>query len=443
MVVEEINWQSRDLTPSSNTGSVSEVNYQQSLSEGLVVGVDYFRGTSWHVDTKGVQEVIGAWMALLGDEPVWEYDQGSYNGKQWAHRGHSIKGMKWWWNDPGDGQSQAHLLVSLSGKIMAQIDIKNFWKFCRDVLKPTNFKVTRLDIAIDDYLKRIDEGDVKAAAERGYFAIVKTISPYRTHKSNGVVEGFTWYFGSMKSDNFARFYDKDVESKGETPTYRLEGQFADEKAHLVWQQWLLIDEESFDEVSPQYLAGSVLGLVEFVDRNSGNGKKRREIRKQDRLSWWQQFIDACGAHIRHACPRPDTTLGRTMQWCEKQVLGTMAAIQKAIGILEFRRWLDEGLAQKAANFTREQAAKVSQWSKGESDVEQRTNGAADVIDEDGIKWVWVFRKGMIDPWFKARLLGTTNNSCRVRCSGESSQIVSRRLCHFGSGRPTWVPSMQT
>jgi hypothetical protein len=220
----------------------------------------------------------------------------------------------------------------------------------------------------------------------------------------------------------------------------LEGQFADDKAHLVWKQWLAINDSEFDEVSPQFLSGSVLGLVEFVDRNNSRGNQDKNISRMNRLPWWQQFIDLCGAHIRHSVAREDTSLERAMKWVEKQVMPTLAAIQKALGLLEFRGWIDEGMAKAAANFTAEQTAKVVQWSKGKSDIEQRTNGAVEIVDEDSTRWIWVYRRhGQSEDWTLARLIEAKERVCRVRFSGEKPVLVYRRSCHFGSEKPTWRP----
>ena len=429
-----------DETLLRNTGYDSQGKASHSLSDGLEVGIDYFRGTVWLDGQSAVEHLMEGIGRLLDDVLVWEYNQGSFMGKQWAHRGHSIKGLKWWWNNPGDGQAQAHLLISMSGSVVSQIPVRKFWGFCRDVLALVNFKVTRLDIAIDDYFKRLNELDIKEAAECGNFAIVQSISPYRTHRKGGIVEGFTWYFGSKNSDNFARFYDKATESKGEIDSYRLEGQFADEKAHLIWKQWLSIPDSEFDNISPRYLSGSVLGLIEFVDRSGSNGSKQKNICRMKRLGWWQQFVEACGAHIRHSVVRADTTLERAKQWIAKQVMPTLAAIQKTLGLLDFRGWLDEGMAKAAANFTAEQTAKIMQWSKGKSDVEQRTNGATDMIDEEGIKWIWVYRKTPSgSDWTRARLFDRKGSFNRVRFNGEKAISVPVRACHFGDEKPTWVP----
>jgi hypothetical protein len=429
-----------DKTLVRNTGYDSQGTVKQLLSDGLEVGIDYFRGTVWLDSQEAVEHLMEGIARLLDDCLIWEYNQGSFMGKQWQHRGRSIKGVSWWWSNPGDGQAKAHLLISMSGRVMSQIPVREFWGFCRDILALINFKVTRLDICIDDYFKRLNELDIKKAAEVGNFAIVKTISPYRTHKKGGFVEGFTWYFGSKNSDNFARFYDKAVESKGEIDSYRLEGQFADEKAHLIWKQWLAIPDSDFDDISPRFLSGSVLGLVEFTDRLNGKGGREKNISRMNRLPWWQQFIEACGAHIRHSVARPDTSLDRAKKWIEKQVMPTLAVIQKAMGLLDFRGWLDEGMAKAAANFNAEQSAKVMQWSKGQSDVNQQVNGAVEVIDMHGDKWIWVYRKTPAgSDWTRARFYGRRGQTNRVRFSGEKAVSVPARACHFGDEKPTWRP----
>ena len=428
-------------TPSSNTGSITQVEHKQLICEGLEVGIDYFTGTQWLQPGTKVEDTIKPWMELLNDEPIWEYNQGHYMGKQWHHKGRSVKGMKWWWTDPEENAGKVHMRVSLSGQVMAQIGIREFYEFSKNVLIPQDFKVTRIDIAIDDFDKSIDEGDIRAAAEAGNFCGVKRISPFRTHIDDGSVQGFTWYIGSRGSDKYARFYDKNVESNGEIDSYRLEGQFEDEVGHGVWVQWLGIPDDEFAEVSPRYLSGSVLGIVDFVERNDDDARRRSGRKYGERLSWWASFIDACGGYIKHARPKADTTLEKSKQWIEKQVFGRMAELQKAMGVLDFRRWCEENMMQKIAEFTKEQKARIAQWTKGKSDVNQRYNGGVDVIDEDGSKWIWVYRNGIADPWTRGKLIATFNGLVRVRFLGEKSKDVPRRICHFGDEKPTWKPSL--
>lgn len=444
-VGEVYGWLNSVATPVSNTGSdFNRDSAKVALGEGLTVGIDYFRATFKLPNRSWVEELVGAFVRLLKDEPIWEYNQGSFYGKQWKHRGRSVKGLKWYWCDSGEGQQHAHLLIEASGSVISQIPIKEFWQFSKFLNSGHfNTKATRFDIAIDDYKKRIKEGSVVRAMKREDYGIVQEITIYKTRtRRKDKYPGFCYYFGSPNSDSYARFYDRDAKTEGDCPTYRIEGEFKDKKAHLVWLKWLSIEEESFDELSPHYLAGSALGIVEFVDRKHEREKdKNRGICIAKRLPWWSKFIKAVGAHIRHSVPREDRTFEKMLGWLERQVVGSLAMAQKVMGILDFRKWLDWQMDVATANFRREQKAKIVQWSKGKSDICQRTDGAVDVKDEDGEKWIWVWRETAMDRgWMRARMLSANATSVKVRFSGESSKNVSKRLTHFGEDKPTWVPA---
>jgi DNA relaxase NicK len=395
-----------------------------------------------------VEELVGAFIKLLKDEPIWEYNQGSFYGKQWQHRGRSVKGLKWYWCNPGAGQSHAHLLIEATGRVVSQVPIRQLWDFCRFLKVQFTPRVTRFDVALDDYQKRIKERYVESAAKSRNIAIVERIMPSKAYSrrrdaATGGYEdlGFCYYIGSQQSDAFLRYYDKDYETDGEVPTYRLEAQFTDSKAQVVWLKWLSIEEDSFDELSPQFLSGSVLGLVEFVDRKDAKKNNKKSICVMKRLPWWKKFIKAVGSHIRHSVPREDRTFERMLGWLERQVISSLAMAQKVMGLLGFRGWLDEKMAEAVANFRREQEAKIVQWSKGRSDICQRTNGAIDMKDEEGERWIWVWRETQLDKdWGLARMLSANATSVKIRFSGESSKNISKRLTHFGKDKPTWVPA---
>lgn len=424
-------------TPVSNTGSECSNFQVVGKDTHLAVHVDWLQGTCHPLTDDWALELIGVVMRALNDHPVWEWDSGSFKGKQWQHRGFSVKGVRWWFDSCKDGQT-AHLLLSLPGQVCSSVDvrvIRDLSIFLREVFA---FKVTRLDIALDDFGKRLTFDQLMSATQKEDFAVIRSMTPIFTKRRSRGLTGWTFQLGSRSSDKCGRIYEKEMESDGESSSIRFEAEFHDEMAHSVWLEWISIEDEYFEDVSPSYLAGKVVGIAEFVDRSGS----KRHIKKMKRLPWWEVFLADVGVHLRHSIKRASTSLKRAMKWVEKQVFPSLAALRKVLGIHEYRRWHDEQLAEKEANFSLEQRAKIMLWSEEKSSVGQQMSGAAEIVDEDGQKWAWVWYQSKLgSEWRVSRFYSSHGGEARVRFSGESSRTVPVGWIHLGKDKPTWQPRM--
>jgi hypothetical protein len=92
--------------------------------------------------------------------------KGAFVGKQWANHGRSAKGARIWWNLPGENNSQSgHCLLSFTGSALSNLsaeDVRFLVQGLRDLF---DIKETRIDVAIDDYLKRISYWQVADAVD--------------------------------------------------------------------------------------------------------------------------------------------------------------------------------------------------------------------------------------------------------------------------------------
>jgi len=423
-------------TPVSNTGFDSNFQTLSPISQ-LQVHVDWLQGTCKPLNDVFVEELIGSVCRALGDQPVYEWNQGSYVGKQWQHRGHSVKGLRFWWDSPGETQN-SHLLLSLPGSICSSVEVEVIWNLSRFLNDVFAFKVTRIDLALDDYSKRLEFENLLTASREGLFARVRQLVPHFACLRNRRMKGWTFDVGSKQSDSYGVIYDKETESDGRIKSVRFEGRFKDEVAHALWLQWLSIPDESFQELSPQFLAGKTIGIVEFCERLP----KEKNVSRMKRLPWWESFVAAVGSHLRHSVKKEDSTLDRAKRWVERQVTGTLAILRKVLGIHEYRRLHDEWLAAAEANFTMEQQAKIVMWSDEQSNVMQKSSGAADVIDEEGQKWAWAWYPSKLQSeWRVARFYGAIDGEARVRFSGESTKAVTVGWIHLGATKPTWTPRL--
>jgi len=425
--------------PVRNTGSNSQELLELTHQKPLQVRIDYLRGTCKLPNHAWVEAAVNAVLKAIGDEGIWEHGQGSLQGIQWHNRGHSIKGFKWWWNDRTDDVPTTHLMLQLSGSVLKGMEVKAVHELCRLLVDVFKFKVTRIDIALDDYEKRLSFKQIRNAVDKDNYARVNGVTPCYSFKRNKGLNGFSFYVGSKSSEKYGVIYDKEIESKGEIKAIRMEGRFMDSYAQKLMKQWLSISANDFDERSPQFLAGKVTGLVTFCYRYN---RKEKNISRLIMLPWWKKFVDAVGASLRHSVPREDITFERCRAWVERQVTKTLVVLQKVMGRFVYRHWMHEQMAKAAADLGTENEMRIVQWSKGNSDIEHQTVGYT-LVEKTGTgeqKWAWVWREtAQCAEWMLGRLDAVTDDSARVRFSGEGWQTVPLVRIHCGQEKPTWVP----
>ena len=440
-------------TPSSNTGLNSqtvseryETEDEDNATNCISIGVrmDWLQGTIRFEDESRLVQVLGHLLSLCEDSVVWERDKGTFKGIQWSHRAYSVKGLKVWWNNPSKDAPLGHALISLPGGILSTMQCRKIWEIAKFLVDVCDFKCTRLDIAVDDFEKRVSFTQVRDACEAGNYARFSRFLPIRGGNKKRENLGFTIYLGSRESDKIIRFYDKEVESKGKIKSYRWEGEYREERAVKILNEWLVLPEENFEELSPKYLAGTVLGTVEFVER-----KKEKNVSRMVRLDWWKGLIEAVGSSIQHSIRKAATPFEASIRWVMKQVAPTLTMIRKVYGLLSYRAWIEEEMAKAEERLSDEQWAKIALASDGKADIELGRGVMfsevlkEEAVDENGEQWVWAWytpKVGGHQYWSRARYLGKNAGGHCVRFSGEpKAKTLPKGWVHFGLSEPKFTP----
>lgn len=246
-------------------------------------------------------------------------------------------------------------LVSIPGRVLSAMSAKKIHTFF-GILVAYGFHCSKLDIAVDDFGKRLKLDKIIAALK------AKNRTKFTYHR---VIEdsnkGFTIYMGTAESARMTKFYDKDIESKGKIKSYRLETRFNNKIAHDVLLNWLSINQknEGWEKDSANYLIKSVVGSIDFRDRESKPGEKN--LGRLKRLDWWQEFINELGIDgvICHSAPIPKTSLERATNWMKRSVMRRLTCLLTA--------FQDDG---EAWLMQRLQEAKLSLKERHHVDIEQ-------------------------------------------------------------------------
>jgi len=255
-------------------------------------------------------------------------------GKEYQNSGRSLQSVKFAWNNQ-DADGKIQLLISIPGKVISAMPMLWVREMAMEVIL-VGLECTRLDAAIDDYGKRLDFLAVADALLNDNKAKFRNYRFYYSDKG-----GISIRCGSPESPRSTNLYDKGIESKGEIDAYRGETRFGSKLAHDVLVGWLVIDPDKlgddWEAESAKYLAQSVVGSIDFIDRQSKPNEKN--LKRIPRLDWWQEFVDLMEGEIYHTAKVFKPTLEKVVNWGINQVFRTLVCVKKALGD-DAEKWMD-------------------------------------------------------------------------------------------------------
>jgi hypothetical protein len=273
----------------------------------------------------------------LGDEFFLEFDNSFSPGrgcKKYQNSGSSVKGCRIGWNVDSNGVSTTWL--AMPGQALRQVDVRDFMRMCMGLHHCWSVDCRRFDAALDDYKRRVNWMEVYRACVAKDTALVGTYGiAGKADMGEELVP--TLYIGSRESQKFIRFYD--AERKHGTPCDRWELELKHRHAQEAFKAFVNLpfdpeDKESFEQIVSQFLAGLVVGAVDFVKYEEGVRYSRRK-----RLDWWESLCDDVGAGIRLSPARPKPSLERSLQWFTRQVAVVVSALKDGWGTARFNAWL--------------------------------------------------------------------------------------------------------
>lgn len=200
------------------------------------------------------------------------------------------------------------------------------------LLNDFNAKITRIDIALDDFDKNSDIkfDRIEKYLKNGWYRSSK--KSYNIVKSSDVEArklGQTIYIGSRTAKNgyYARFYDKRAQyieksqilsDEAQEFWQRYEISYSKDKAHQV--AILLSQDNSPDLI----FKSSMRKIVEFLiyDKNNKN-KNRWKIAK-----WWAKFLEI-DESIQFESAERDVDFASVLNWLKVSVLPTLFMLHEA------------------------------------------------------------------------------------------------------------------
>jgi len=284
----------------------------KGVGQGMQVSLDWlsttFRPTSDDaVDVAQVQLAVSLAIGCeLGD---WvELEHGTH-GYRFAMLGPG--GARLDWGAPG--RDDFH--VALPGKACQAAGGVRMQQYARYVVAHRG-RVTRLDLAMDDYgrtvtpadfLGAIKGPDVVTHAKRG-----RAIEGF-TVREGSQPTGATCYLGSPQSRVQLRVYDKGLESQGKQDCIRHELQLRDEPAQVVLQE--LAGGRNWGETWASH-------LVRFVDFRHPAAEDTNKTR-WERVPWFQALVGLAEKALAYL-PKPEKTMAQVLSWLKHSIAPSLA-----------------------------------------------------------------------------------------------------------------------
>lgn len=314
-------------TPISNTGlGRQEVN--------LEAAVDYFMCTSYCHTNEELDDLVKYVVGFFNQVLVWQ-DGTFFSGKRWDFHGKTLDGLRIAYSFEDDGS--IHVWFSIPGKVFHLVDLLSAFGFLVTMRDRYGVISTRIDLKLRDYARRKMPKELWQEAEKGNVARIKKWG-HNGDCDCGDEIGGTAYLGSRKSDRFLRVYD--AQPVHEVDAIDWELQCRKKYAELVFSAFTDISKANSEDISElisKYIAATVLGFVDFIDRRKDI--KDNRISRQPRQIWWQEFIDEAGGQIRHSLPSPSHSVQKSIKWLQKQVVVVMSALREGVGKESFDKWL--------------------------------------------------------------------------------------------------------
>lgn len=326
------------------------------------VRVDWLQGTVRFDSTTPWNLLIDWLCKLAGDELLEGVDAPRWTGKMWAHSASSAFGMQLRWNESDGGDGGMEGWISLPGSWLGRLSVWDQLMAVTYLVRGASLKATRLDVALDDYRRRVTPGQVFEIATDGHIARYKTVRRIdnwvRTEdQSTKWAPSCTTYLGKPGKDSYVRVYDKAIESDGAIDAIRWEVQFGRNRAAAEARDIAHWGGETEGELSA-FLGGKVLSHAEFVEFKPGQRLERRE-----NLLWYQALIDDVGTFARLHVKRAEATVSRAVRWIRKSVAPTLAALGAVGGADWLTHLIASGVEETLGRPTMRLEARRRLWGR--------------------------------------------------------------------------------
>lgn len=236
--------------------------------------------------------------------------------------------------------------------------IESDWNWLFNRILELGGKITRIDLAIDDFEGVLDFEVMESHLKAGHYrSSKKSYNVVKQADVNGHIKGYTIYIGTMsksaKGCYYVRFYDKLAQyvSKNQLPPpeaiandrwQRYEISFTKTKAMKI-VDLMISDGQTIGSIYHE----AMRDIVEFLEFD----EKQKNKSRWKVCDWWESFLGNC-EKIKLGEPERDADLGRMLEWVRVAVLPAIHTLDEILSNYDFdiyelmKRGFDGELSKK-------------------------------------------------------------------------------------------------
>jgi hypothetical protein len=211
------------------------------------------------------------------------------------------------WSGRPERAGEVH--VQLPGRFCAAVDEAETREFVAWALE-AEAKPVRIDLAADDFARRVMPSDVWQAVASGDAVTRTTRGRFISDRVTG---GDSCEVGKRGARSFLRVYDKEAQSGGSIASVRWEVEVRDDHAQAMAERLVT---DPWGDVWSSFL----VRIVDFRERAADVN-----ISRCPRLGWFLELVGD-GVHARVRVAAPDVSFEAAVEFCERQVFPLLSAV---------------------------------------------------------------------------------------------------------------------
>ncbi len=301
----------------------------QSPIKGIEATLDAFTCILEFTSLPELQKLVDDLFSVYQDKIVWYPDLPYFSGIPWQGHATSPTGILVTFNMPTE-DAPGKCRIDWKGKTIRRAPLQASLWLIKRLKREYGARFTRVDLTLDDYDKSLKEEEIREALAEGNYKGWRYWDDFRSRRSSGL--SFNFRLGTRNADSCLRMYDKEVESKGDIKSIRVERECKDKYSDEIIEALIYTydncngNKKTSENWIAKVIGSLALGNARFVEvKRDEKGKVlNRNADREKPLDWWKAFTDKIGEGVRIRKKSVKPTLQKTEEWHEKSVSTSLA-----------------------------------------------------------------------------------------------------------------------
>jgi Replication initiation factor len=248
--------------------------------------------------------------------------------------------------------------LELPGSLSSSVGAGMWFRLWAYTSAQKNHRCTRIDYNVDDTTHTLGLTRIEMALREGNYAGYRSGEIYES--VGGDRAGKTVYFGSPRSLQRVRFYDKKAESGGKIDAIRYEVQCRSARANEVYNSLIVLGEGELWMA----IRGRLKTAISFISRTDKNLSRSRVV------GFWEDFLALldCASIVAPKLSRP-SAISRTIDWAERTLPKAIMKIKEALGAAAFGDWLQVLDAKASYKVKESELSDILSWRAANDPIE--------------------------------------------------------------------------